>query len=217
MEENKTSIGSIIATIIIIALIVLGGLYFWGKRIEQAQSAQSFTVATTTEVSISDNSNNVATTTLSDWKAYSSIKYKFGFNYPKEWNFRDGSNDQNQKLDPWVDSSYQFCDQVVPAGILNGQKTDEYCNGTHMIVQVWKLSQPDPVLPLTNLKKENITVNGVKGVKISGEAQGTVITQSIFVFRSNNYSYVFFPQMWQVQHPGDTTIDQIISTFKFTK
>jgi hypothetical protein len=38
MEENKTSIGSIIATIIIIALIILGGLYFWGKRIEESKN-----------------------------------------------------------------------------------------------------------------------------------------------------------------------------------
>jgi flagellar biosynthesis component FlhA len=49
MEENKTSIGSVIATIIIIALIVLGGLYFWGKRIEQQQAVQSFTPTTTNE------------------------------------------------------------------------------------------------------------------------------------------------------------------------
>lgn len=30
----KSGMGSVIATIIIIALIILGGLYFWGKRIE---------------------------------------------------------------------------------------------------------------------------------------------------------------------------------------
>jgi ABC-type phosphate transport system auxiliary subunit len=49
--EEKTSIGSIIATIIIIALIVLGGLYFWGKRIAQEQVVQTFTApATTTNI-----------------------------------------------------------------------------------------------------------------------------------------------------------------------
>ena len=47
MEENKSSIGSIIGTIIIIALIVLGGLYFWGKRIEEAQTAQKLTTEAT--------------------------------------------------------------------------------------------------------------------------------------------------------------------------
>ncbi len=34
-EENTSSVGAIIGTIIIIAIIILGGLYFWGKRIEE--------------------------------------------------------------------------------------------------------------------------------------------------------------------------------------
>ncbi len=38
--QNKSSIGSIIGTIIIIAVIILGGLYFWGKRIEEAKLKQ---------------------------------------------------------------------------------------------------------------------------------------------------------------------------------
>jgi uncharacterized protein YpmB len=58
--EEKTSIGSVIATIIIIALIVLGGLYFWGKRIEQEQATQSFTP--TTNVSVVDQNQTLATT-----------------------------------------------------------------------------------------------------------------------------------------------------------
>ena len=41
MEENKSSIGSIVGTIVIIALIILGGLYFWGKRIEESKTAQN--------------------------------------------------------------------------------------------------------------------------------------------------------------------------------
>jgi flagellar basal body-associated protein FliL len=66
MEENKTSIGSVIATIIIIALIVLGGLYFWGKRIEQTQSVQTFTVATTTTTITEPTIINLNATTSSD-------------------------------------------------------------------------------------------------------------------------------------------------------
>ena len=38
---NKSGMGSIIGTIIIIALIILGGLYFWGKRIEETKSNQN--------------------------------------------------------------------------------------------------------------------------------------------------------------------------------
>ncbi len=39
-QQNKSSIGSIIGTVIIIALIILGGLYFWGKRIEENKLKQ---------------------------------------------------------------------------------------------------------------------------------------------------------------------------------
>ncbi len=40
-HENKSSIGSIIGTIIVIAIIILGGLYFWGKRIDEARMKES--------------------------------------------------------------------------------------------------------------------------------------------------------------------------------
>ncbi len=38
--ENKSSLGGIIGTIIVIAVIILGGLYFWGKRIDEAKLQQ---------------------------------------------------------------------------------------------------------------------------------------------------------------------------------
>ena len=37
MEQNKSGIGSIIGIVIIISIIILGGLYFWGKRIEESK------------------------------------------------------------------------------------------------------------------------------------------------------------------------------------
>lgn len=39
-QENKSSVGSIIGIIVIIAIIILGGLYFWGKRIEETKAKQ---------------------------------------------------------------------------------------------------------------------------------------------------------------------------------
>ena len=59
MEQNKSSIGSIIGTIIIIALIILGGLYFWGKRIEESKATQS--AMTDTEAGITTPEQNEAT------------------------------------------------------------------------------------------------------------------------------------------------------------
>lgn len=40
-HENKSSIGSIIGTIIVIAIIILGGLYFWGKRIDESRMKEA--------------------------------------------------------------------------------------------------------------------------------------------------------------------------------
>ena len=37
MEQNKSGMGSIIGIVIIISIIILGGLYFWGKRIEESK------------------------------------------------------------------------------------------------------------------------------------------------------------------------------------
>ena len=45
--QNKSSIGSIIGTIVIIAVIILGGLYFWGKRVEEAKLRQSLVTDST--------------------------------------------------------------------------------------------------------------------------------------------------------------------------
>jgi len=39
-QQNKSGIGSIIGTVIIIAIIILGGLYFWGKRVEETKLKQ---------------------------------------------------------------------------------------------------------------------------------------------------------------------------------
>jgi uncharacterized protein YdgA (DUF945 family) len=43
MEEKKGGMGSMIGTIIIIAIIILGGLYFWGKRIQDSKINQELT------------------------------------------------------------------------------------------------------------------------------------------------------------------------------
>jgi hypothetical protein len=68
MEENQSSIGSIIGTIIIIALIVLGGLYFWGKHIEEQKLAQQVKTEpeTTTNVTPASEADQIRTTGTSD-------------------------------------------------------------------------------------------------------------------------------------------------------
>ncbi len=69
-HENKSSIGSIIGTIIIIAIIILGGLYFWGKRIDEARMKEGLVSNDTEETSpvVDDNmeANAIMSVTGSD-------------------------------------------------------------------------------------------------------------------------------------------------------
>lgn len=52
VPENKSSIGSIIGTIIVISIIILGGLYFWGKRIDEARIKNDLVSGQNTEEKI---------------------------------------------------------------------------------------------------------------------------------------------------------------------
>lgn len=69
--ENKSSTGSTIAAIIIIGVIVLGGLYFWGKRIEEQRMVQSLVPAeikteTAAVVPVTQNEASVIKAVISD-------------------------------------------------------------------------------------------------------------------------------------------------------
>jgi uncharacterized protein HemX len=46
-EEDK-SVGPAIGVVLIVLIIVLGGLYFWGQRVSQQQQAQTAQTGTTT-------------------------------------------------------------------------------------------------------------------------------------------------------------------------
>ena len=63
-QENKSSIGSIIGTIIIIAIIILGGLYFWGKRVEESKLRQNL---------VTDNTPTQQTVELSEAAVIKSV------------------------------------------------------------------------------------------------------------------------------------------------
>lgn len=65
MPDNKSSVGSIIGTIIVIAIIILGGLYFWGKRVDEAKMKQ--------DLVSSENTDSAVNTTEEDMEA-SAIK-----------------------------------------------------------------------------------------------------------------------------------------------
>ncbi len=66
MSENKSSIGPIIGIIIIIALIILGGLYFWGKRIEESRLKQNLVTETTTDTQVQNEATVIKSVSSGD-------------------------------------------------------------------------------------------------------------------------------------------------------
>ena len=67
--QKKSGVGSIIATVIIIAIIILGGLYFWGKRIETDRANKALiqnTGSTTEEMAASIEATRIETVSQDD-------------------------------------------------------------------------------------------------------------------------------------------------------
>jgi FtsZ-interacting cell division protein ZipA len=64
--QNKSSIGSIIGTIVIIAIIILGGLYFWGKRVEDSKLRQNMVTDNTDQTTQMDEAATIKSTSSSD-------------------------------------------------------------------------------------------------------------------------------------------------------
>ena len=67
MEQNKSGIGSIIGIVIIISIIILGGLYFWGKRIEESKLKEALVSGNSqTVVSEQDETSAIKSVSSSD-------------------------------------------------------------------------------------------------------------------------------------------------------
>ena len=60
-QPGEGSVGPVIGTIVILAIIVLGGLYFWGRNSGSANNAPA--VATSTDGTINATSTDATSTT----------------------------------------------------------------------------------------------------------------------------------------------------------
>ena len=66
MEPQKSGVGSIVATIIIIAIIILGGLYFWGKRVEENKTKENLVEGSTQPTAEESETVSIKNTNQSD-------------------------------------------------------------------------------------------------------------------------------------------------------
>lgn len=51
MPNQESSVGPVVATIVILAVIVLGGLYFWSQRPSSTTPTNSYSAPSTVETS----------------------------------------------------------------------------------------------------------------------------------------------------------------------
>lgn len=174
--------------LVIIALLLVGGAYVYTQPKQESQSAKTSTTET----------SNTQTT---DWKTYSNSKLGFEFQYPPssssfgtpnpvEKTTMSGPNEQLKN----IQNSVLFNDQLTfISGIQYNRST-----GRPMTIDE---------LTLGGSNKKQIVVDGITGIEVSSSQIGTVI----YLPLPNN-------EIFTILGPLDhTLLDQILSTFRFTK
>lgn len=173
--------------LILIAIIAYAGIWYWQKQ----QVAQQV-VPTVTPRVIDETA---------DWKTYTNTQYGFEFRYPSNWNFVNELGTiclrENGKHYPIEEG--EVCGVSVFAYKTNPNQTstaDLIKNRTH----------DNP-----NLKVYNIQVSGINATRIMGYGDETY-----FDYKGNTYS--ISSQYDVLNLPNlKNILDQILSTFKFTK
>jgi uncharacterized protein HemX len=62
--QKKSGIGAVIATVVIIAIIILGALYFWGKRIENQKLQEALVQGASTSTDTSESASAIEATKI---------------------------------------------------------------------------------------------------------------------------------------------------------
>jgi len=133
-----------------------------------------------------------------DWKKYSSDTYGISFSYPEDWRVEETAD-------------YLRVRQIKIEGALiigiDFKKTnlsiEELLNNFEKADSVFKQINP-------NIKPEKIIINGIEGDKI--EYTAATGLEHISIIIGNNLHKILIEHRF----PSDNTINQILSTFKFT-
>lgn len=64
--NNENSVGPVVAIIIVLAMIILGGLYFWGERTKDMNSAETTAEVDEITASISSQSSSDDLTSIEE-------------------------------------------------------------------------------------------------------------------------------------------------------
>jgi hypothetical protein len=194
--------------IILILLVLVGiGLYYFGTKNKQSLPSNGKTVPV---ASVQPSSNPVIETTsdpaTANWKTYTDENYKFSFKYPSDWKI----NCPALPTTNWYDRN--ICDIISPKAFA---ESGEVSNGSYFIVGV---SKPNPNYSSFNqfleyskqygYVYENKQINNIDGklATIKGK-------ETNYIFERNG-NYINITWLYS---DNSKMVDQILSTFQFTK
>ena len=208
----------------IVILLIIGALGYWmgsNKSEELAPVvpvAESAVIEESPVVSTSPATSSTADVT-SSWKTYSNDTYGFNFKYPSDWQYSENTlipftvKVANQKVLDGIgmeapDGYYELAVNSFPAGYnftdLSGSQT--LSGSTDLVNFVRSMEGLLPNENWTKVTQESKTIGGQNAIRFTGNGYETGWYLKL---NSNIYSVKAVK--------SNSTIDQILSTFQFTK
>lgn len=201
--------------LIILVVVVLGGLYYFGKLPVKLPTSQPQLSASPTQ---SQKANETSNPDLieDNWRRYTNSKYGFSLKYPQDWYLYTGAawdNDPNDSFSH-VDLSPQSPPSEVgvggvPQGVRifiddpNGNPTYYFNKENLEVLDFAKRQSTDPI----SVHYE--TINGIQVVKSNGVASAGKINSAVFIPKGKAIIQIFSESL------DEKIFNQILSTFRF--
>jgi hypothetical protein len=187
-KEVSTLVGIII--IIVVAVVLFGGVFAYQQYLIQKSNIKN------------QNENVKSQNGTEEWKTYANNEYGFELKYPNNWTFYNPSSDQKAFIiGLYGDPINGSASMIITVSQRSGKILAGWISENHYIFI------------------KNINIDGINGVIVS----------PAIVFNDANYYNAIFPKgdyMYDISASSDISenpqkiinfLEQIVSTFKFTK
>jgi len=180
--------------ILIIGLAAVGGYYLYQK---QTSYPIPQVVQKTPQPKLTKSTSSAQT---ANWKTYADTKYGYQVQYPADWDLT----------------------VLVPGGFSIGGNALGY-NGRNFLFSVsilpntiWDKAEKFPDMVNSNHVVEDVTISGIKGLKKIGDPNLPGPGFQILLSKNNfTYELTGFDNLYK-EDKDNSTVDQILSSFKFT-
>lgn len=205
------------APIIILILIALAVVGYFGYKNFWPKPKTS---GVTSLVSTPTAAPAATTDPTVNWKTYTNTKYNFSIQYPKEWYIQatvqntDGAGYANVTgKDDIISIFLNKSSPVKPAINIGVQKLvgtlEQWVAKDQQTMEI--SHNPD----YQEIKQYEVSLNGIKTLVLEA-TRGDNHTKTYY-FKSENENYFISIAEWNTVNVDKSNLDQILSTFKFTK